>query len=398
VKPTAHFFCQGVSVITDITDITISNVRRFVASVWLVHGLYNKLLGGSPRHLAIVQEVPGLSGATGVRLLAAVGLCEVALALWVLSGRAPRRCATAQTAVLLSMNLVELTFARRLLLWPAGLLPMNTGFLALAWIAAGSRWPFALNARLKRHPIPIDAHIDDCLTLTYALPEETLRPLLPRGLELDTFGGYGFVAVALVQTRSLRPAGFPPGCGQDFFLAGYRVFTTFRTADGRTLRGLRILRSDADRWTMVAGGNALTHYNYHLCDVAIDKSPDRLRIAVTTPDSTGSLDVDADLTDTRLPAGSPFTSLQDARRFAGPLPFTFDYESESDAVVAIRARRSAWRPGSVAVDVRRMAFFEQPIFRECTPILAAAFHVKDVDYRWERGVLHWLAAPQQVAS
>ena len=28
-----------------------------VAAVWLVHGLYNKLLGGSPRHLAIVQSV-----------------------------------------------------------------------------------------------------------------------------------------------------------------------------------------------------------------------------------------------------------------------------------------------------------------------------------------------------
>ena len=32
-----------------------------LAAVWLVHGVYNKLLGGSPRHLAIVQSIPGLS-------------------------------------------------------------------------------------------------------------------------------------------------------------------------------------------------------------------------------------------------------------------------------------------------------------------------------------------------
>ena len=32
-------------------------VRLVVAAVWLVHGLFNKLLGGSPRHLAIVQAV-----------------------------------------------------------------------------------------------------------------------------------------------------------------------------------------------------------------------------------------------------------------------------------------------------------------------------------------------------
>ena len=43
-------------------------------------------------------------------------------------------------------------------------------------------------------------------------------------------------------------------------------------------------------------------------------------------------------------------------------------------------------------DVRRLAFFDQPIFGECRPILAAAFHVKDIDYRWERGVRHAVGA------
>src|SRR5580765_1048302 len=110
----AHFFCGVISVTTDITD---KSVRPMVASVWLVHGLYNKLLGGSPRHLAIVQSVPGLGGTTGAVILTAVGLVEVALALWILSGRAPRRCAAVQTVVLLSMNGMELVFARPLLLW-----------------------------------------------------------------------------------------------------------------------------------------------------------------------------------------------------------------------------------------------------------------------------------------
>jgi uncharacterized membrane protein YphA (DoxX/SURF4 family) len=198
------------------TDITDKSVRPLVAAVWLVHGLYNKLLGGSPRHLAIVQSVLGLAGSAGERVLTMVGLFEVALALWILSGRAPRRCAATQTVVLLSMNVVELTFARHLLLSPLGLLPLNLVFLTFAWIAAGSRWPFALRAFLQRHPIPIEAHLEDCLTLTYALPPGVLRPLLPPGLELDTFGGYGFVAVALVQTRSLHPAWLPKGCRPGF--------------------------------------------------------------------------------------------------------------------------------------------------------------------------------------
>ncbi|HEX9367633.1 MAG TPA: DoxX-like family protein, partial [Vicinamibacterales bacterium] len=198
-----------------LTDITV----RFVAAVWLVHGLYNKLLGGSARHLAIVQSVPGLGGVAGERVLTAVGVGEVAIALWVLSGWRPRLCAVTQTVALLSMNVVELTWARPLLLWPAGLLPLNAAFLALAWTAADPRILLRLRARLRRHSIPIQAHFHDCLTITYALPAEVLRPLLSPGLELDTAGGYGFVAVALVQAESLRPAGLPRALGQDFFLA-----------------------------------------------------------------------------------------------------------------------------------------------------------------------------------
>jgi hypothetical protein len=107
-----------------------------VASVWFVHGLYNKLLGGSPRHVAIVQSVPGLAGARGERVCAAVGLFEVGVAIWVLTGWAATTCAAVQTAVLLTMNVVELRFARALLLWPSGLIPVNLLFLAVAWVAA----------------------------------------------------------------------------------------------------------------------------------------------------------------------------------------------------------------------------------------------------------------------
>lgn len=369
------------------------------ASVWLVHGMYNKLLGGSPRHLAIVQSVPGLGGAIGARVLATVGVCEVVAAIWILSGWKPRACAAAQTMALLSMNVLELTYARHLLLWPAGLIPLNLAFLSLAWMVA-AREPLRLRARLRRHPIPIEAHFRECLTLTYALPPEVLRPLLPPGLELDTFEGHGFVAVALVQTDALRPAGLPPGMGKDFFLAGYRVFTRFRRPEGHRIRGLRILRSDADQACMVTGGNLLTHYNYHRCSASVEVSSGRIRVDVRTPDHTGDLRVTADLSSSALPEGSPFHSPRDARPFAGPLPFTFDYEPETDAIIAIQATRANWKPSPVAVHVERIAFFDQPAFRGCTPILAAAFHVQDIDYRWERGVHHPLdtAPPRPHAS
>lgn len=71
----------------------------------------------------------------------------------------------------------------------------------------------SLREKVKRHPIPISAHFSHSLVLTYALEPEILEPLLPPGLVLDTYRGFGFLAIALVQTRQLRPSFLPCGIG-----------------------------------------------------------------------------------------------------------------------------------------------------------------------------------------
>ena len=269
--------------------------------------------------------------------------------------------------------------------------------------------------RLRRHPIPIVAHFEHCLVLTYALPRQALEPLLPPGLVLDTFGEYGFVAVAMVKTRGLRPS-FLPGrlFGQSFVLTGYRIFTRFRTSGadhksdnkgadkkgsapflsasggrGRTIRGLRILRSDANKRLMVAGGNLLTHYNYHKCDADVRADGAELEFLIRTTGGEADVDVVADTRcEGTLPARSPFATCQQARRFAGPLPFTFDYERKTHSIIAIRGVRENWSPRLVNVNVRRLTFFDQPAFRGIKPILASSFYVSDIPYRWNRGVRH----------
>jgi hypothetical protein len=238
---------------------------------------------------------------------------------------------------------------------------------------------------LKRHPIPVASFFRHALVLTYAFPPEILEPLLPEGLTLDTGCGHGFLAVALVQTTRLRPAFLPAAMGCDFFLTGYRIFA--RLKDAPSLRGLRILRSDTDRRFMKIAGNVLTHYNYHLCAVKIEECRGEVRWAVRTPRAEADLDVTARIADApaALPEGSPFASMTEARRFAGPLPYTFDYEAATHAIIGVRAVRQEWNPHPVAVQVRRNRFFERQPFCRATPILANAFYVHDVPYIWQRG-------------
>lgn len=113
---------------------------------------------------------------------------------------------------------------------------------------------------LKRHPTAVEAKFDYTLVLTYALPADVLKPLLFPGLALETFENSGFVAIAMVEARGLRLKGLPQFVGQDFFLTGYRIFVRYKTAEGKNLRGLRILRSDTDKPLMSVAGNLFTHY------------------------------------------------------------------------------------------------------------------------------------------
>jgi Uncharacterized conserved protein (COG2071) len=238
---------------------------------------------------------------------------------------------------------------------------------------------------VSRHPLPVVAHFRHSLVLAYAFPQEALRPLLPSGLVLDALDDLGFAAVALVQTERLRPSFVPARVGQSFFLSGYRLFV--RRAGQPSLRGLYILRSDTDRRSMVVIGNLLTRYQYRLAQVSLAERPDELEIRIGTPGAEADLQVVADLASgpAPLPTGSPFGSLDVARRFAGPLPYTFSYEASTRSLVVVRAVRTAWDPQPVEVEVRRATFFDRDPFRAHEPVLANAFHVADVDYRWERG-------------
>jgi len=239
---------------------------------------------------------------------------------------------------------------------------------------------------LKRHPVTVKAFFRHSLVLTYALRPATLEPMLPEGLALDTWQGKGFLAIALVQTEGLRPGFLPATVGRDFFLSGYRIFARLKGGAGAK-RGLQILRSDTDSRLMVWAGNCLTHYNYRLCRVELEQSAGAIMWRITTPNAEANLEVTAriDAGEAALPAGSPFSTLAEARRFAGPLPYTFDHERETGSIIAIHALRRQWNPQPVEVEVRRNTFLEREPFASGEPVLANAFYVRDVPYCWDRG-------------
>lgn len=86
-----------------------------IALVWLVNGLYCKVLGYVPRHEEIVARILGAEYSSILIIL--IGISEIVMAAWIISGYKSRLNAALQIFIVLLMNLIEFIFASDLLLW-----------------------------------------------------------------------------------------------------------------------------------------------------------------------------------------------------------------------------------------------------------------------------------------
>jgi len=236
---------------------------------------------------------------------------------------------------------------------------------------------------LKNHPFGVEAFFESSIVLTFAVPQKDLQHLIPGCLELDTLNDrWAFLAVAMVQTKALRPKRFPKFLGRNFFLIGYRVFVRFKTSQGKTLRGLYILKSETDKRQMEFFGNIFTHYNYSTTDIHHKRNDGIVEIGSRKSDFEVKFS-DGNIEDIPLPSDSPFADWKQAKRFAGPLPFTFTYEPGSNKVLIIEGVRQNWKP--VPIDVLQYNFsfindLKLPGLR-----LANAFIISSIPYYWKKG-------------
>ena len=235
---------------------------------------------------------------------------------------------------------------------------------------------------LQNHPFGVEAFFGSSLVVNYAFPRELIRPLVPAFLELDTFEDrFAFVAVAMVQTKNLRPKGAPGFLGASFFLIGYRIFVRFTKSDGKRIRGLYILGSRTNSRRMEFFGNIFTHYRYSTIDVHVENVDQAMTITSEQED----LLVRCETADSEypLPPSSPFKNWKEARRFAGPLPFTFTQTERSDSLLVIEGVRQNWTPRPVNVIEHHFGFIAQLGIGGGD--LANAFIVENVPYSWKKG-------------
>jgi uncharacterized protein YqjF (DUF2071 family) len=237
---------------------------------------------------------------------------------------------------------------------------------------------------LKNHPFAVETRFDSSTVLTFAVPKEELEGLIPECLDLDVFDNqWAFVAVAMVQTKNLRPKGFPKFLGNNFFLIGYRVFVRYTNKAGKRLRGLYIIKSETNKKKMELLGNIFTHYNYTTTDIS-NKVKNGVK-EISSVKSNFNLRIDTETSHPDLPEKSPFTDWKEARRFAGPLPFTFTYNEQKKEVLIIEGVREDWKPKPISILQHQFSFIDDFKFNNC--VLANAFVIENIPYYWKKGII-----------
>lgn len=89
--------------------------KFFFAAVWVVNGLVCKVLDIVPRHREIVGRILGEDHALVLTRL--IGIGEIGMAVWILSGIKSRWSAWAQIAAVMTMNVIEFLLVPDMLLF-----------------------------------------------------------------------------------------------------------------------------------------------------------------------------------------------------------------------------------------------------------------------------------------
>lgn len=87
----------------------------FISLVWLINGLYAKVLGFVPRHQEIVARI--LGSEISFIAVKVIGVLEICMFAWVISRKFSRLAAIMQIVIVLTMNILEFILVPDLLLF-----------------------------------------------------------------------------------------------------------------------------------------------------------------------------------------------------------------------------------------------------------------------------------------
>ncbi|WP_298238486.1 DoxX-like family protein [uncultured Algibacter sp.] len=92
-----------------------NTLNIFIALIWLINGLFCKVLNLIPRHREIVSEITNSKYSKEITIM--IGVLEILMFFWIICKIHPKLNASIQIGIIALMNIIEFIMVPHLLLW-----------------------------------------------------------------------------------------------------------------------------------------------------------------------------------------------------------------------------------------------------------------------------------------
>lgn len=219
--------------------------------------------------------------------------------------------------------------------------------------------------------------------VTYRAPAASLMPLVPRGLALDTRGGFGFISVCALEIRGMGITGTPRFLRFDNREFLYRL--ALRLGDEPTFA---TLRSDVSSKALAFLGRRFSHYRPRLATVSVRRDAAFARLECFSADGSGDAVLEADTAAEDARGDSIFASVEDASAFLLGMKFSADVRDDGRIQVQ-HIQHNEWNARWARVTAARFEYLKR--LGRLLGVQLTYDHtlfMQDIEQRW--GAAKWL--------
>lgn len=219
------------------------------------------------------------------------------------------------------------------------------------------------------------------LLINYRVDPFVIRRLLPAPFQPKLHRGHAIAGLCLIRLEGIRPRGFPRLAGLSSENAAHRIAVTWNDEQGAH-EGVYVPRRDTGSFVNhLAGGRLFPGEQQRATFRVLE---DRSRIALHMHSADGQVHVD--LTGTRggrLPAGSSFTTVDDASRFFERGGVGYSATTGGRRLDGVALHTASWRVDPFDVEYVRSGYFDDRTrFPEGSIVFDCGLIMRDIEHEW----------------
>ena len=227
--------------------------------------------------------------------------------------------------------------------------------------------------------------LSECILLAYRTHADSVRHLVPKGLELVTKDEWAFWNIVACRIVSMRWAIPLMHAGLSYHHIAYRLYVSARLADGSKVDGLYFVRSDSDDTIITLLGNKLTDFRFNRAEVELLTTPSMVSLDVKNSwDSVGNARVTAlrqPIPET--PRGSAFGTASEAALFLKYRPLGLSVRDNRVYLAEVLRDEARWSEEQLWVPEAQFEFLDR--LGQKDRQLEMATRVAPIEYRWRLG-------------